>query len=164
MVLGVSTLSQLRVLAYVLLAMVLGAMIGIERETEDKPAGLRTHMLVAGASSLLVGVSDAVVRYFSSSLEGMLVRADPVRVIEAVVTGVSFLGAGTIIRRSTSGKAGSIVEGLTTAASILFTAAVGISAALGQIVLAIGATLLTLVTLRGVGALERWMDQHRRLD
>ena len=111
MALGASTVSQLRVLAYVVLAMVPGAMIGVERETEDKLAGLRTHMLVAGASSLLVGVSDAVVRYFSSSLEGTLVRADPVRVIEAVVTEVSFLGAGTITRAQSQARLAASLRG-----------------------------------------------------
>ena len=77
-------------------------------------------------------------------------RSDPVRIIEAVVTGVSFLGAGTIILRRGRRQ----VEGLTTAASILFTAAVGVCVALSQLVLAVGVTLLVLAILRGLGLLE----------
>jgi putative Mg2+ transporter-C (MgtC) family protein len=87
---------------------------------------------------------------FSVGLGVDLVRSDPVRTIEAVVTGISFLGAGTIVLRRGKQQ----VEGLTTAASILFTAAVGVCVALAQFVLAVGATLLVLVTLRGVGLLE----------
>jgi putative Mg2+ transporter-C (MgtC) family protein len=150
-------LTQLRILAYVGLAMLLGAAIGFEREIEDKPAGLRTHMLVGGAATLFVALGDIVVKQFSTGLGGRLVQSDPVRIIEAVVTGVSFLGAGTIVLR----KAGHQVEGLTTAASILFTAAVGLCVGLSQLVLAIGATVLVLITLRGLGLLEERLQQQR---
>jgi putative Mg2+ transporter-C (MgtC) family protein len=148
---------QLQILAYVGMAMLLGAAIGLEREIEDKPAGLRTHMLVAGAAALLVALSDIVVKRFNVDLGNELVRSDPIRIIEAVITGVSFLGAGTIIRSSTRH-----VEGLTTAASILFAAAVGMCVALSQLVLAVGATVLVLVTLRGVGRVEKWREQRQR--
>lgn len=151
-------LMQLRVLAYVGLAMLLGAVIGIEREIEDKPAGLRTHMLVAGAATLFVALGDVMVRRFSVGLGSELVRSDPVRIIEAVVTGVGFLGAGTIVLR----RAKDQVEGLTTAASILFTAAVGVCVALSQLVLAVGATVLALITLRGLGVLEKRLRQRQR--
>jgi putative Mg2+ transporter-C (MgtC) family protein len=137
---------QFQILAYVALAMLLGAAIGLEREIEDKPAGLRTHMLVAGAAALLVALGSD------------LVRSDPTRIIQAVITGVSFLGAGTIIRHSATRQ----VEGLTTAASILFAAAVGVCVALSQLVLATGVTVLVLVTLRGVGHVEQWLEQRRR--
>ena len=146
---------QLQILAYVGLAMLLGAVIGLEREIEDKPAGLRTHMLVAGAAALLVALGDVVVRRFDVGLGKELVRSDPVRIIEAVITGVSFLGAGTIIRGSASRQ----VEGLTTAASILFAAAVGVCVALSQLVLAVGVTVLVLITLRGVGFVQHRLEQ-----
>ncbi len=147
--------TQLQILAYVGLAMLLGAAIGFEREIEDKPAGLRTHMLVAGAAALLVGLSDVMLKHFDVALGGELVQSDPIRIIEAVITGVSFLGAGTIIR-STSHE----VEGLTTAASILFAAAVGICVALSQLVLAVGVTVLVLITLRGLGFVQRRLQQR----
>jgi len=73
-----------------------------------------------------------------------LVRADPIRIIAAVITGISFLGAGTIIRQGQRGE----VEGLTTAASLLFASAVGINVALSQWILAVGATFLALIILR----------------
>jgi len=113
---------ELQILAYVGLAMLLGAAIGFEREIEDKPAGLRTHMLVAGAAALLVALGDVVVRHFDVYLGTELVCSDPVRIVEAVITGVSFLGAGTIIRHRSKRQ----IEGLTTAASILLTAGVGV--------------------------------------
>jgi len=147
---------QFRILAYVGVAMLLGAVIGLEREIEDKPAGLRTHMLVAGAAALLVALGDVMVRHFNAGLGSDLVRSDPVRIIDAVITGVSFLGAGTIIRRSSTRH----VEGLTTAASLLFAAAVGVCVALSQLVLAVGVTVLVLVTLRGLGFVEHRLGER----
>jgi len=149
---------QFQILAYVALATLLGAAIGLEREIEDKPAGLRTHMLVAGAAALLGALGDVMIKHFDMALGSELVRSDPIRIIQAVITGVSFLGAGTIIRHSSTRQ----VEGLTTAASILFGAAVGICVALSQLVLAVGVTVLVLVTLRGVGHIEQWLEQRRR--
>jgi putative Mg2+ transporter-C (MgtC) family protein len=150
--------NQLQILAQVGLAMLLGAMIGFEREVEQKPAGLRTHILVSGAATLFVALADVVVSRFGVELGADLVRSDPVRVIEAVVTGISFLGAGTIVLRRGKQQ----VEGLTTAASILFTAAVGVCVALSQMVLAVGATLLVLIILRGLGLLEGWLRERQR--
>jgi putative Mg2+ transporter-C (MgtC) family protein len=150
--------AQLHLLLSIGFAMLLGAVIGLEREVSDKPAGLRTHMLVAGAAALVVALSAVMVRKFSTGPGSQLLRSDPSRIMEAVVTGVSFLGAGTIIRRS----AGQQVEGLTTAASLLFTAGIGACAALSQVVLAIGATILVLITLRGVGFAQRWLDERLR--
>jgi putative Mg2+ transporter-C (MgtC) family protein len=143
-----------QILGEVAIAMALGGLIGLEREFADKPAGLRTHMLIAGAAALLVGLGDTMMRRFA--LAGDLVRADPIRVIEAVVTAVGFLGAGMIIRRG-----GDRIEGLTTAASVLFAAAVGICVALTEYLLAVGATVLDLTTLRGVKPLEAWLRRRR---
>jgi putative Mg2+ transporter-C (MgtC) family protein len=149
-------LDSLNQLGNVIIAMVLGAAIGLERELANKPAGLRTHMLVTAASALLVRLGDAMVRHFDSYHSTELLRSDPIRIIEAVITGVSFLGAGTIFRHGNT-----YVEGLTTAASLLLAAAVGMCVALSQITLAIGVTILLLVTLRGIGRLEQWMEVKR---
>jgi putative Mg2+ transporter-C (MgtC) family protein len=143
-----------RVLGEVAIAMLLGGAIGLEREFADKPAGLRTHMLIAGAAALLVGLADAMMRRFA----GPVIAADPIRVIDAVVTAVGFLGAGMIIRRS----GGEHVEGLTTAASVLFAAAVGICVAVREFLLAVGVTALDLITLRGVMLLENRIRRARR--
>ncbi|HET6647576.1 MAG TPA: MgtC/SapB family protein [Pyrinomonadaceae bacterium] len=141
---------QLEIIGEVALAMLLGGVIGFEREMADKPAGFRTQMLVAGAAALLVGLGDALLLRFL--VEGKTnVTADPIRIVEAIVTGISFLGAGTIFRRDSSEQ----VKGLTTAASILLCAAVGISVALRQFVLAIGVTVLALIVLRGLTGIEK---------
>ena len=143
-------ITEFEILGSVFLALILGGLIGVEREVADKPAGLRTHMLVAAASALLMDLGDVVITSFSGETGQSVVQADPLRIIEAVAAGISFLGAGTILRRR--GK--SHVEGLTTAASILFTAGVGVSVALSQYIVAIGSTILALVTLR----LIRWFE------
>lgn len=135
---------QLQLVAQVALAMVLGAALGYEREQAGKPAGLRTHMLVAGAAALLVDLAVVVVERLASEIEGPSVRTDPLRVIEAIVAGVSFLGAGTIIRHREGGG----VEGLTTAAMLLLTATIGVCVALSQTLVAVGVTILVLVTVR----------------
>lgn len=147
---------QWRILAYVVAAMFLGALIGWERETLNKPAGLRTHMLVSGVAALLVALGDLIVTHVGQDLGSPLVQTDPIRLVEAVITGVSFLGAGTIIRGQSDGN----VEGLTTAASLLFSATIGIAVALSQVVLATGVTVLALVTLRGMGALRALMTNR----
>jgi putative Mg2+ transporter-C (MgtC) family protein len=111
---------------------------------------------VAGAAALFVGLGDVLIEHFSETLQTASISSDPIRVMQAVLTGVSFLGAGTILRRTDESK----VEGLTTAASILFAAAVGSTVALEQFIVAVGSTLLVLVTLRGLGILEHrlWHD------
>src|SRR5687768_17405847 len=145
-----NSLMQFEIIGEVALAMLLGGVIGFEREMADKPAGFRTQMLVAGAAALLVGLGDALLLRFL--VEGKTnVTADPIRIVEAIVTGISFLGAGTIFRRDSSEQ----VKGLTTAASILLCAAVGISVALRQFVLSIGVTVLALIVLRGLTGVEK---------
>jgi putative Mg2+ transporter-C (MgtC) family protein len=144
---------QFQILGYVALAMLLGGVLGLDREIAHKPAGLRTHMMVAGVSALLVGLGDVIVEHFDAHTGPMVLQSDPLRIIGAVITGVSFLGAGTIIRhRSTQA-----VEGLTTAASLLLVAAVGVTVALSQFVLAIGVTVLALITLRVLHLISQWL-------
>lgn len=138
---------QLQLLGVIALAMGLSALIGLEREASDKPAGLRTHMLVGGVAALLVGLSNILVESFAARTTS--IGADPIRVIDAIVAGVTFLGAGTIIRRSTDDQ----TEGLTTAASLLFVAAIGVAVATYYFILAVGATLLALIILR----LPHWL-------
>lgn len=142
----------------VILAMFLGGSIGLEREIADKPAGLRTHMLVAGAASLLVVLGDIMIIKYSGSEFVKAVQADPIRIIEAIITGISFLGAGTIIFRSRN----ETVEGLTTAASILFSAAIGITVALQKFLLAGIVTVIAIVILVGLGYIERLLERLRR--
>jgi len=148
---------QLSVLLTTAYAMVLGGLIGWERELKDRPAGFRTHMLVAGAAAMLVGLGDLLAVHFSAEDYRELVRVDPIRLIEAVVAAVGFLGAGAIFRRS----GGNSVSGLTTAASLLMVAAIGIAAGLRVHVLALGATLLTLAVLLVLKWVEKRFEVHR---
>lgn len=141
---------QVVVLLNVFVAMIFGGIIGLERELARKPAGLRTLMLVAGASSMLVGLADTLIERFSSEAYDENLRADPLGIVEAIITGISFLGAGTIFR---SGKDDAI-EGLTTAASILICCVIGIAVALFQWLLAAGVTFLAVFILRGASVLE----------
>lgn len=133
----------------------LGGLLGLEREIAGKPAGLRTHIFVAAGAALLIVLSRAVLDDFQQQESNNVIRTDPIRVIQAIVVGISFLGAGTIIH-----EGGQRVEGLTTAGSIFLTAGIGIAAALERIELAIAVTLAALAVLLLVGMLETWL--HRR--
>ncbi len=119
----------------VLLAFLLGGVIGYERESIQRPAGLRTHMLVAAGSAAFTVASV-------HGFEGQGTVRDPARIAAQVVTGVGFLGAGTIWRTP------STVRGLTTAASIWLVAAVGLLAGSGLWILAAFTTLCGFSTLR----------------
>jgi putative Mg2+ transporter-C (MgtC) family protein len=147
---------ELKILSYVVISMLLGAAVGLDRELADKPAGLRTHMLVAGSSALLVSLGKLIVPDFG--LSDVALGSDPLRIIGAIITGVSFLGAGTIIRSGGEDR----VKGLTTAAALLFVASVGICVALSKPLLAIGVTVIALATLRGVVYLERKLGFGKR--
>lgn len=149
-------LLQLQIVGYVALAMVLCAFVGFERELADKPAGFRTHMLVGGAAALLVKLSGVIID--SLAVSSSLIQVDPIRVLEAIIAGVSFLGAGTIFRRADQAT----TEGLTTAASLLFVAGIGVSVATGQLVLAVGVTVMALLVLRGAGWLQHYVTTKFR--
>ena len=132
-----------------LAALAAGAMIGYERSYHGRPAGFRTHALVCTASSLLMLVT-VYEAYWMSAAAGRVVQVDPTRMAQGIMTGIGFLGAGTIM------KDGLSVRGLTTAASIWITAAIGILIGIGFYVPAVIASFLTLVTL----SLFRWVE-HR---
>lgn len=142
----------------VIFAMFLGGLMGLERELANKPAGLRTHMLVAGAASLLVVLGDVMITNYSGSNLVEAVQADPIRIMEAIITGISFLGAGTIIFRDRDES----VEGLTTAASILFAASIGITVALHRYLLAALLTLIAIGILFGLIYIERFIERFQQ--
>jgi putative Mg2+ transporter-C (MgtC) family protein len=129
------------------LATVIGMIIGLEREWRQKPAGLRTHMLVSLASAAFTIITFEL---FRTTLEmAPESKGDPVRVIEGVIAGVAFLGAGTII------QARGEVKGLTTGASIWLAGAIGLACGGGFYVIA-GITVgLAVVILAIIGLLER---------
>ena len=116
-----------------LLAAVLGGVIGIQREKAGKPAGLRTHVLICLGSALFTVVS----------VLGFTGNVDPSRIAAGVVTGIGFIGAGVIFR----GMRGDKVMGITTAASIWITAAIGIAAGAGLYIIASVVALVTVLVL-----------------
>lgn len=132
------------------LAALLGALVGLEREIARKPAGLRTHMLVAASSALFLTLGDILMSRYAETLASS-VRADPVRIMHAVIVGVSFLGTGTILVHRRAQR----VEGLTTAAGILMTTGIGMAAALGRGRLATILAVATVVVLWALGQVER---------
>lgn len=128
-------------------ALILGGLIGIERELKDRPAGLRTHMMVALAAATFTLLSAELIS--ESTEESEIIRIDTLRIIEAVIAGVAFLGAGAIIR------AGRDVRGLTTGASLWMSGAIGVSAGGGYFVIAVTAAVLAIVVLYLLKLLER---------
>ncbi|MCX2745132.1 MgtC/SapB family protein [Mangrovivirga sp. M17] len=133
---------QLFTLLDVLIATILCAAVGYERESAEKPAGLRTNMIVGGAACLIVSLTIPLVDFVQIKNVGDIIRTDPIRVLQALVVGVSFIGAGTILKKSED------VKGLTTAATLLFSLGIGISIALDQYYIAVGVTLLILIINR----------------
>jgi putative Mg2+ transporter-C (MgtC) family protein len=150
--------TEFQMLGKIVIAALLGGLVGIEREFAERPAGLRTHMLVGATSTLFVMLADVMLSAFDPR---DILTADPVRVVEAIVVGISFLGAGTILKYRDQGER--VVEGLTTSASILSVAAIGIAVALDVYVLAVGAAILNLFINWGLMALvNRARDQVKQ--
>lgn len=130
-----------------LVSMVCGTVLGWERQTDRKPAGLRTHTLVCLGSTLFVLTARHAVGLLGSH------NFDPSRIIHGVVTGIGFLGAGTILRYE-----GQVV-GITTAATIWVVAAIGVAAGLEAYPLAAIGTILALIVLRLFVKLDRWLGR-----
>src|SRR5262249_15322851 len=141
--------TQLALLGQVALAMLLSSAVGLERQLAHRPAGLRTHMLMGGAAAMLVGLAFSVVRRYAADPAYPLLKIDPTVVIQGVVSAAGFIGVAAILRPSAEH-----IEGLTTAASLIFVTAIGVCTALQQFWLAVGATLFALVTLHGIHKLE----------
>ena len=148
-------IEELRVLPGVLYAMALGGAIGFERELKDRPAGFRTHMLVAGTAALLLGLSRMVLEDARYAGDGL--QIDPLRLVEAVVAGVSFIGAGTIFAQRGAGT----VVGITTAASLLMVAVIGVAVGFDYNLLAFLVTAATLSVLVLLAWIERLIAGRR---
>jgi putative Mg2+ transporter-C (MgtC) family protein len=138
------------VLVRLSVALVAGGLIGLERSYHGRPAGFRTHTLVCMASSLLMLVTIYQTKWFPGGAPDT-VRIDPTRMAQGVMTGIGFLGAGVIMKEGLS------VRGLTTAASIWITAAIGVLAGVGFYLPVTIATLLTLGTLTVFRSVESTM-------
>ena len=134
------------------IAALLGGMIGLEREYREKAAGLRTHFLVALGSALFMIIS---VYGFEGVLTNSQMRLDVSRIAAQVVSGIGFLGAGTIIFQKNA------VHGLTTAAGVWVTAAIGLTCGAGMYVLALSATLLVLIGLEAFNYLLKILEKRQ---
>lgn len=150
-----NALSDLLILLQAVVAVVLGGLVGLEREQAGKRAGLRTNILVCLSAFLFTRIGVMITEDAAMLLDVALVEADPVRIVQAVVIGISFLGTGVIIRDPTEDR----VHGLTTAATLLVVAPIGVAVALHHYVLAAGITALTLIVLR---AFNRFEDRYLR--
>ena len=146
---------QIHVILAAAYAMVLGGAIGFERELKNRPAGFRTHMLVAGAASLLIGMGVMLAQGDPRFRND--VHIDPLRLVEATIAGVAFIGAGTIFSR----RRGQDIAGITTAASLLMVAVIGIATGLGYHLLAAMAAVMTLLVLLALDAFERWQTNRK---
>lgn len=152
-----TVLPSLEATLRVLFAVVAGSLIGLDRELRKKPAGLRTHILIALAAALFTLVTFEMHEQFAG--EGNPNKtADPVRIIEAVTAGVAFLAAGAIIQ-SRSG-----VHGLTTGANMWLAGALGVACGAGYYFLAFIGTAFALVVLVLIAKLERWMSTKSPAD
>jgi putative Mg2+ transporter-C (MgtC) family protein len=134
------------VLIRVIAAAVLGAIIGLQREKAGKPAGLRTHMLVSLGTTVVVLACGGI----GMGLDGLS------RVIQGIVTGIGFVGAGSILKLSEERD----VKGLTTAASVWMTAAIGVAVGVGSIGIAVIGTVLTVIVLALVVLVESRSEKH----
>jgi putative Mg2+ transporter-C (MgtC) family protein len=135
---------RLELLLELVLAVLLGGVIGFERELKARPAGLRTNILICMAAVLFADLSHRTAQ------DG----GDPGRIAAQILTGVGFIGAGTIIRDK-----GSVI-GLTSAATIWMVTAIGIALGFGAYLEAIGATVLVVLVLAGLGRLERVFEER----
>lgn len=140
---------EIDILLKVVVAICLGGVIGIERELARKPAGIRTHMFVAGAGALVISLARVLIETFTQDYDSVV--ADPARVLEAIIVGISFIGAGTVLKSEKDHN----VYYLTTAASILFAAGIGITVALERYWLAICLTILVVLINAAVGGIEQ---------
>lgn len=137
-----------RIMIRLFAATLFGAAIGIERERAGKPAGFRTHILITVGTALFVIACSGA----GLTVEGLS------RVIQGIVTGIGFLGAGSILKLNDERN----IQGLTTAAGIWMTAAIGVTVGLGSVGLALLGTVLALIILAIVGLVEfRYNERHR---
>ncbi len=139
-----SEILHLDVLLQLVLAVLLGGAIGLERELSGKPAGLRTNILICVGATLFTALS----------VKMSLGRGDPARVAAQILPGVGFIGAGTILHARGS------VTGLTSAATIWVVAAIGMALGAGEYTQALGAALLVMTILMGLGYLEIFLARQ----
>lgn len=136
-----------RIIIRLIAATLFGALIGIQRERVGKPAGVRTHILVMLGTTVFV---------LSGSISGMSSEGLS-RVIQGIITGIGFIGAGSILKLDKERD----IQGLTTSAGIWMTAAIGVTIGLGGLGLALLGTIMALIVLTIIGSIEFQINKHR---
>lgn len=150
-----SDITILDMLTRLAVATGLGLCLGLERETVGKPAGLRSHMLVSlGAAAFIIMGMSVLFTVANGGIDEA--QIDPTRVIQGVITGIGFLGAGSIIRT------GHDVTGITTGASVWMAGAIGVAAGLNNFALAVMITAISLVITTGLGRIEPKISRWQR--
>ena len=144
---------HLIIFSKMLLAMVLGSVIGLERELKRKPVGVKTCAIIAVTTCVLTIVSIQAAEHYAQVSEN--IRTDPMRLAAQVISGIGFLGAGVILH-----KKNDAISGLTTAAIIWASAGIGIAAGAGFVFDAVIATVMILVSIRLSPLVQRWV--HRK--
>ena len=144
---------EMQLLIRLLLATLLGGLIGLERELHGRPAGFRTHLMVALGAALYMGVSIHFYHEYGGMSGNLAVRVDPGRVAAQIVVGIGFLGAGAIIRENAS------VRGLTTAACLWVAAAIGTACGAGMLLIAVAVTAISLISLLVLKRVEEGLSR-----
>jgi putative Mg2+ transporter-C (MgtC) family protein len=146
-------ISDYEIIFRLLLASVLGGVIGLEREVHGRPAGVRTYLLLSLGSALIMVLSEYLFIKYKAVGPGITLSVDPGRIAAQAVTGIGFLGAGVIIRYKDS------IRGLTTAACVWVVAAVGLAIGAGFYLFASAVTAITIVALVGLKRFERYLSK-----
>jgi len=146
---------ELSILFRLLLAVLLGGLVGMEREMHGRPAGFRTHLLVTVGACLMSVVSEHYYLKYPALDSSSAVRFDPSRIAAQIVSGIGFLGAGVII------KEGLAVRGLTTAACLWLAAGIGMAVGCGLYLAAVFTTIIALTSLLVLKRLERFFKKDR---
>lgn len=151
-------INSVEILFRLVLAAVLGGLVGFERELHGRPAGVRTYLILSLGTALLMVLSECIMTAYAWAHPGVTLSGDPSRIAAQAITGVGFLGAGVIIRYKDT------VRGLTTAACVWLVCSVGLAIGAGFYLFGVGVTFLTLVALIGLKSAERrmkkdWFDE-----
>ncbi|MDK2824123.1 MAG: putative Mg2+ transporter-C (MgtC) family protein [Clostridia bacterium] len=145
-------MGEVEIILRLILAALLGGIIGLEREALNKAAGFRTHTLVSVGSCLIMIVSISIFLQYSE-----MTNSDPARIAAQVVSGIGFLGAGTILR------SGAHVKGLTTAATLWVVAGIGLAVGSGAYIAAFATTIIVYISLVYLSKLEDLVSRKKRL-
>lgn len=138
----------------IIIAMSLGGLIGWERERHGRPAGFRTHILVCVGAALFMLVSEQIFIKYQKLDSSSVARIDPARIAAGIVTGIGFLGAGTIMKHKTT------VRGLTTASCLWVVAGIGMAVGTGYLVPAVFTTIIAMIVLLALALVERKIPAH----